>query len=172
LWSLVAPLLSDANRGVRIRTVALLAAVPTAGQPAADRERFERAAAEFVAAQRLNADRPEARTTLGNFQARRGLFVDAEAEYKAALRLSPQSAAAAGRSRYAARPCCLQPRCRRYRGRARICGAVEQDCAGRSEPRPPDAGPAREGDEARWAVTDRCRNFGGRQTIRRRRLCR
>jgi predicted CXXCH cytochrome family protein len=95
LWSLVAPLLSDANRGVRIRTVALLAAVPTAGQPAADRERFERAAAEFVAAQRLNADRPEARTTLGNFQARRGHFVDAEAEYKAALRLSPQYAAAA-----------------------------------------------------------------------------
>ena len=36
-------------------------------QPPADRERFERAAAEFVAAQRLNADRPEARSTLGNF---------------------------------------------------------------------------------------------------------
>ena len=55
------------RRGVRIRAVSLLAAVPIASQPHADRERFERAAAEFIAAQRLNADRPEARTTLGTF---------------------------------------------------------------------------------------------------------
>ena len=45
----------------------LLAVVPTANQPPADREKFERAAAEFIAAQRLNADRPESRSTLGNF---------------------------------------------------------------------------------------------------------
>ena len=95
LWSLVSPLLSDSNRGVRIRAASLLSAVPTASQPPADREKFERAAAEFVAAQRLNADRPEARATLGNFLARRGLSADAEAEYKAALRLSPQYAPAA-----------------------------------------------------------------------------
>jgi Flp pilus assembly protein TadD len=69
--------------------------LPTATQPLADRERFERAVAEFIAAQHLNADRPEARTTLGNFYARRGLRADAEAEYKSALRLSPQYAAAA-----------------------------------------------------------------------------
>jgi Flp pilus assembly protein TadD len=90
LWPLVSPLLSDSNRGVRIRAAALLAAVPTASQPAADRESFERAAAEFVTVQRFNADRPEARSTLGNFYARRGVAADAEAEYKAALRLSPQ----------------------------------------------------------------------------------
>jgi predicted CXXCH cytochrome family protein len=95
LWPLVSPLLSDTNRGVRIRAAALLAVVPTASQPPADRERFERAAAEFIAAQRLNADRPEARSTLGNFLARRGRPADAEAEYKAALRLSPQYAPAA-----------------------------------------------------------------------------
>ena len=58
------------SRGVRIRAVALLADVPAAEQPGADRDRFDRAAAEFVAAQRLNADRPEARTTLGSFLAR------------------------------------------------------------------------------------------------------
>ena len=69
--------------------------VPTASQPAADRERFERAAAEFIAAQKLNADRPEARSTLGIFYARRGALAEAEAEYKAALRLSPQYAPAA-----------------------------------------------------------------------------
>src|SRR5262249_13393141 len=56
LWPLVSPLLSDSNRGVRIRAAALLAAVPTASQPAADPQRVERATAEFIAAQRLNAD--------------------------------------------------------------------------------------------------------------------
>ena len=95
IWPLVAPLLSDSSRSVRIRAAQLLAAVPTASQPAADREPFERAALDFVAAQRLNADRPEARSALGNFYARRGLASDAEAEYKAALRLSPHYAAAA-----------------------------------------------------------------------------
>ena len=95
LWPLVSPLLSDPVRGVRIRAASLLAGVPTASQPQADRERFERAAAEFIAAQQLNADRPEGRTTLGNFLVRRGLTTDAEAEYKAGLRLSPQYAPAA-----------------------------------------------------------------------------
>jgi tetratricopeptide (TPR) repeat protein len=95
LWPVVSPLLSDSNRGVRIRAAALLAAVPTASQPPADRERFERAAAEFIAAQRLNADRPEARSTLGNFFARRGRPAEAEVEYQAALRLSRQYAPAA-----------------------------------------------------------------------------
>jgi predicted CXXCH cytochrome family protein len=95
LWPLVATLLSDSNRGVRISAAMLLASVPNPSQPPADRERFERAAAEFVAAQRLNADRPEARSTLGYFFARRGLAAEAEIEYKAALRLSPQFAPAA-----------------------------------------------------------------------------
>jgi len=95
IWPVVSPLLSDPSRGVRIRAVSLLAPVPAADQPPADRERFERAAAEFVAAQRLNADRPEARSALGSFYARRGLAADAEVEYKAALRLSPQFAPAA-----------------------------------------------------------------------------
>jgi predicted CXXCH cytochrome family protein len=95
IWSLVAPLLSESSRGVRIRAVSVLAAVPTANQPASDRAAFDRAAAEFVAAQRFNADRPEGRSTLANFFARRGLTTEAESEYKAGLRLSPQYAPAA-----------------------------------------------------------------------------
>jgi Flp pilus assembly protein TadD len=95
LWPVVAPLLSDSSRGVRIRAVELLAALPTASQPPADREPFERAAAEFIAAQRLNADRPEARSALGSFYTQRGLSRDAEAEYRAALRLSQLHAPAA-----------------------------------------------------------------------------
>ena len=95
IWPLAAPLLSDPVRGVRIRAASLLAAVPTDRQPQADRERFERAAAEFVAALTFNADRPEDRSSLANFYARRGLTKEAEAEYKAALRLSPQYTVAA-----------------------------------------------------------------------------
>ncbi len=94
-WSLIAPLLSDPVRGVRIRAVELLADIPTARLPPADRERFEHAAAEFVAAQRSNADRPEARATLGNFFVRQHRDSEAEAEYQSALRLSPQFAPAA-----------------------------------------------------------------------------
>jgi predicted CXXCH cytochrome family protein len=95
IWPLVSPLLSDSSRGVRIKAVSVLAAVPTARQAASDRAAFERAVAEFVAAQQFNADRPEARSTLGNFYVSRGLTSDAETEYKASLRLSPQYAPAA-----------------------------------------------------------------------------
>jgi predicted CXXCH cytochrome family protein len=95
LWPLASPLLSDPVRGVRIRTASLLALVPSERQPIADRMKFEHAAAEFVAAQELNADRPEARTALATFFARRGRAAEAEAEFRAALRLSPQFAPAA-----------------------------------------------------------------------------
>jgi tetratricopeptide (TPR) repeat protein len=67
---------------------------PQAG-PAADRERFDSAAREFNGAQRFNAERPEARTTLANILAQRGLSAEAESEYHAALRLSPQYVVAA-----------------------------------------------------------------------------
>ncbi|WP_456747651.1 cytochrome c3 family protein [Bradyrhizobium sp. USDA 4354] len=95
LWPLASPQLGDPVRGVRIRAAELLAAVPPASQPAADRDRFTRAATEFVAAQKLNADRPEARTALGNFFLRQANPGAAEAEYRAALRLDPSFAAAA-----------------------------------------------------------------------------
>jgi len=95
IWPVASPLLSDVSPGVRIRTAALLAAVPAASQPTADRDAFAKAAAEFVAAQRQNSDRPEARTALANFFARRGSAVEAETEYRAALRLNPQFTPAA-----------------------------------------------------------------------------
>jgi predicted CXXCH cytochrome family protein len=89
-WSVASPLLSDPIRGVRIRTVSLLGDAPSSRLSETDRGRFDRAAEEFVAAQKFNADRPEARSTLGAFYARRGRTGEAEAEYRAALRLSPQ----------------------------------------------------------------------------------
>ncbi len=95
LWPLIAAQLADPVRGVRIRAAELLAAVPPALRPADDRGKFADAAAEFVAAQQLNADRPEARTALGNFLARQGDDEAAEAQYRAALKLDPSFAAAA-----------------------------------------------------------------------------
>jgi len=95
VWAVASPLLSDPSRGVRIRAVSLLASVPLANQVPADRERFDRAAAEFIAAQKLNGDRPESRSALGNFYARRGLSNEAEGEYQAALKLSDKFTPAA-----------------------------------------------------------------------------
>jgi tetratricopeptide (TPR) repeat protein len=95
IWPIAAPLLSDPSAGVRIRVASLLASVPTASQPTADLDRFSKAAAELVAAQRQNADRPESRTALANFFARQGSPAEAEAEYRAALRLNPQFTPAA-----------------------------------------------------------------------------
>lgn len=89
-WPIAAPLLSDPVRGVRVRAAMLLAAVPSAMRPASGRRAFDTAAEEFIAAQKLHAERPDARTELGTFYARQSLVTEAEAEYKAALRLSPQ----------------------------------------------------------------------------------
>jgi Flp pilus assembly protein TadD len=94
-WTLAAPLLSDPVGGVRLRAASALAGVPPTQMSASDRSRFDRAAAEFIAAQRLNAERPEARSALALFYAQRGQSGLAEAEYKAALQLSPQFAPAA-----------------------------------------------------------------------------
>jgi Flp pilus assembly protein TadD len=55
----------------------------------AARAAYERAAAEFVAAQRVNDDRPEARTNLGTYLAGRGRVSAAETELRAALALDP-----------------------------------------------------------------------------------
>jgi Flp pilus assembly protein TadD len=94
-WPLASALLGDAVQGVRTRAAYVLAGVETARLSAPERERFEGAAQEFVAAMKFNADRPESRSMLGSFYLRRGATADAEAELKAALRLSRQYTPAA-----------------------------------------------------------------------------
>ncbi|MEE8633461.1 MAG: cytochrome c3 family protein [Methyloceanibacter sp.] len=95
LWSIVSPLLDDPVRGVRIKAAFLLGGVPTQDLSAADRSRLARAEKDFMATQDLNADRPEARALLGRYLSRTGKMSEAEAEYRAALRLSPEFAPAA-----------------------------------------------------------------------------
>lgn len=95
LWPIAGKALADPVAGVRVRAVSLLAGLPQSSQPSEYREAYEKAAKEFVEAQRLNADRPEGRTTLGNFFAREGQLDRAEEEYLAALRLNDQHVPAA-----------------------------------------------------------------------------
>jgi len=95
LWPLISPLLDDPVRGVRIKAGFLLGGMPTGNLSQADRGRLAKAEKEFVAAQTLNADRPESRSLLARYHARKGDPVLAEAEYRAALRLSPHFTPAA-----------------------------------------------------------------------------
>jgi predicted CXXCH cytochrome family protein len=86
-WRRASPLLSDPVRAVRQQAATLLAEGPPAGASAADRQAFDAAAAEYIAAERFNADRPESRANLGQFYRRQGKMADAEKEYLAALDL-------------------------------------------------------------------------------------
>jgi predicted CXXCH cytochrome family protein len=92
-WSLAAGLLDDPAGAVRIEATAFLAEVPANRLSPEDRQHFARAAEEYIAVQRFNADRPEAHVTLGAFFARRGQAAAAEAEYRAAMRLAPRAVA-------------------------------------------------------------------------------
>jgi tetratricopeptide (TPR) repeat protein len=89
-WALAGPLLSDPVRAVRIEATSFLAATPTDRLSPEDRQRFERATREYVQTQRFNADRPEARVSLGAFFAQRGETAAAEAEFQTAIKLAPR----------------------------------------------------------------------------------
>jgi len=84
------PLLGDALLAVRVEAASVLAGTPGADALPA----FQRAAAEFERVQRLNADRPEARATLGAFYAAGGRDAEAERELRSAIALAPDFAPA------------------------------------------------------------------------------
>ena len=88
-WEWFAPLLADPLRSVRIEAAAQLAGVPPERMSAAQREQFERAIGDYIAAQRTNAERPESHVNLGLLYAERGDAAAAEREYRAALKLAP-----------------------------------------------------------------------------------
>jgi tetratricopeptide (TPR) repeat protein len=85
---MIAALLEDPVRAVRMEAARVLAPVAstlTDSQKAS----FNRAAQEYVAAQRLLAERPEHRTNLGSFYAQLGRYNEAETEFRSALTLPP-----------------------------------------------------------------------------------
>jgi tetratricopeptide (TPR) repeat protein len=89
-WALARGLLDDPVRGVRLEAASLLAPMPQDQLAPPDRQRLSGAIEDYVAAQRLNADRPEARLNLGNLYAQQGQPGAAEAEYLAARALDPE----------------------------------------------------------------------------------
>jgi Flp pilus assembly protein TadD len=88
-WALANQLLEDELLAVRSEAAVTLAPTLERDLRQADRERLLAALRDYVATQRLNADRPEAQTNLGNIYARTGLDDDAEAAYRRALELDP-----------------------------------------------------------------------------------
>ncbi|MDJ0852718.1 MAG: tetratricopeptide repeat protein [Myxococcota bacterium] len=86
---LVAPLLRDPVRGVRMEAARVLADVPPARFPLGARAAQATALEEYRAAQRLHADRPESHLNLGLLRARRGELALAEAAYRRALARAP-----------------------------------------------------------------------------------
>jgi predicted CXXCH cytochrome family protein len=88
-WQLAAPLLRDDVRALRIEAAGLFAGVPLDRMTPEQRADMERASAEYLAAQKQNADTPEGLANLGNFYAARGEFAQAEAAYRSAIKLDP-----------------------------------------------------------------------------------
>ena len=85
-WPIAAPLLRDPVRAVRIAAVELLAA---SAVPPRDQRAWDAASADYLSAERQNADQPEAHVNLGNFHAARGDPAAAERDYRTALAVDP-----------------------------------------------------------------------------------
>jgi tetratricopeptide (TPR) repeat protein len=88
-------LLGDPVRAVRIEAAEALAGVPADALPGDVAAALERATAEYVAAQELNADRPEAHGNLASLFAGERRFADAKRELTTALSLDPSFVPAA-----------------------------------------------------------------------------
>ncbi len=87
--AVVAPLLADEVKAVRIAAARSLAGAPPASLNPDQRAALDRASAELIAAEEATAARPETQLSIGAFEAERGHFAEAEAAYRAALRLDP-----------------------------------------------------------------------------------
>ena len=88
-------LLNDRVRAVRIEAAEALAGAPANALPENAAAALEKATAEYIAAQELNADRPEAHSNLALLFAREKRYPEAERELRTALSLDPSFAPAA-----------------------------------------------------------------------------
>ena len=85
----LAPLLHDPVRDVRLEAAEVLVGTPYDSLPSGVATELSQAIDEYIAAQQLNADRPEAHLNLGLLRAKQNQFDLAEAEFKLALSLDP-----------------------------------------------------------------------------------
>jgi predicted CXXCH cytochrome family protein len=84
-----APLLRDPIRAVRVEATRALAGIDLLSLPPELQTAMVNATKELVAAEVVDADRPEAHLNLGLLDLRRRQLPEAEAEYRTALRLDP-----------------------------------------------------------------------------------
>ncbi len=88
-WRMLSPLLSDPVRTIRMAAAEqVFDAIPPNLTPS-EKETFDKALAEYVAAQNFNADRPESHLNLGNLYGRQGQTEKAELEYHKAIERWP-----------------------------------------------------------------------------------
>jgi len=88
-WQLVTALLRDPVRSVRIEAARVLAG-PLESMSAPQRQDFDRAFAELIAAEMASAERAESHLNLSQLYLRLGRLSEAEAALKTALRLDPR----------------------------------------------------------------------------------
>jgi tetratricopeptide (TPR) repeat protein len=91
----LSPLLEDPVRAVRIEAAEVLAGAPASALAPGDETALRRVVGEYVAAQELNADRPESHLNLALLFTGRKQFAQAENELGEALSLEPSFAPAA-----------------------------------------------------------------------------
>ena len=84
------PLLGDPVRAVRTEAARALAGVDQQTMTPEQRSAFTIAYQELIAAEMIDADRPETHLNLGLLKMRRKQLDEAEAEYRTALRLDPK----------------------------------------------------------------------------------
>jgi len=89
---LALPLLNDPTLAIRIEAARLLASTPKTVFTTAQRHLVDRVLEEYIAAQLVNAERPESHLNLGVLYTQLGRLTDAESEYLTAIRLAPRSA--------------------------------------------------------------------------------
>ena len=91
---LLAPLLDDPVRAVRMEAARALAGAPRDRLTDAQRTALDRGLAEYVAAEQFNADRPESHLNLGLLYAAQRRLPEAEAALRTALEVDPRFAPA------------------------------------------------------------------------------
>jgi tetratricopeptide (TPR) repeat protein len=82
-------LLNDPLRAVRIKAARMLATVPRENLTPEQNSALDKSLSEYIASQRINADRPEAHLNLGLLFAELGRFNDSDSEYRRALEIQP-----------------------------------------------------------------------------------
>jgi Flp pilus assembly protein TadD len=88
----LAHLLEDSLLAIRVEAARVLAEIPGARMTTEQRAHAAAAFDEFVAAQLINAERPESHLRLGVFHTRRGRIDLAEHHYREAIRVGPRYA--------------------------------------------------------------------------------